>query len=193
MLPDACRACTGSSSPPAMARSLPADCLTSPHLTAPTMHLMLPPHLLSLPNLPTMLSPPNLPATTAAHLHRDLHPHPRIPRLEVGQMSDPHLRILRQTVGQMSDPRLRTPRLEVGQMSDLRLRVAAVGSRCPPMVMTMSRLLMTPSIRHLRLPSLLMGATDRACRRCDEPLSAGCMRLPAILYVFSAQVTAYPE
>ena len=176
MLPDACRACTGSSSPPAMARSLPADCLTSPHLTAPTMHLMLPPHLLSLPNLPTMLSPPNLPATTAAHLHRDLHP---------------HLRILRQTVGQMSDPRLRTPRLEVGQMSDLRLRVAAVGSRCPPMVMTMSRLLMTPSIRHLRLPSLLMGATDRACRRCDEPLSAGCMRLPAILYVFSAQVTAY--
>ena len=163
MLPDACRACTGSSSPPAMARSLPADCLTSPHLTAPTMHLMLPPHLLSLPNLPTMLSPPNLPATTAAHLHRDLHPHPRIPRLEVGQMSD------------------------------LRLRVAAVGSRCPPMVMTMSRLLMTPSIRHLRLPSLLMGATDRACRRCDEPLSAGFMRLPAILYVFSAQVTAYPE
>ena len=88
MLPDACRACTGSSSPPAMARSLPADCLTSPHLTAPTMHLMLPPHLLSLPNLPTMLSPPNLPATTAAHLHRDLHPHPRIPRLAGGQMSD---------------------------------------------------------------------------------------------------------
>ncbi len=181
MLPDACRACTGSSSPPAMARSLPAACLTSPHLTAPTTHLMLPPHLPIVPGLPHLLSPPNpptplLPATTAAHLHRDLHPHPRIPRLEVGQMSDPHLRI---------------PHLAVGQMSDPHLRVAAVGSRCPPMVMTMSRLLMTPSIRHLRLPSLLMRATDRACRRCDEPLSAGFMRLPAILYVFSAQVTAY--
>ena len=147
-----------------MARSLPAACLTSPHLTAPTTHLMLPPHLPIVPGLPHLLSPPNpptplLPATTAAHLHRDL--------------------------------RLRTPHLAIGQMSDLHLRVAAVGSLCPPMVMTMSRLLMTPSIRHLRLPSLLMGATDRACRRCDEPLSAGCMRLPAILYVFSAQVTAY--
>ena len=111
----------------------------------------------------------------------------------MGQTRDLHLRTPCQTMGQMRDLHLRTPRLAIGQTRDPHLRVAAVGSRCPPMVMAMSRLLMTPSIHHLYLRILLMRATDRACRRCDEPLSADCMRLPAILYVFSVQVTAYPE